>query len=154
MLILAAIGNTVDPEIIAGVEKYAKRIARYMKFEIHCLPDIKNPPRESEALKKSEETTIRKWLKPNDTLVLLDEYGKEFTSKQFSAFMEHKLATLRGRLIFIIGGAYGFSESLKKEFESVSLSKLTFPHQMVRLIAVEQLYRAFTIAKGEPYHHD
>lgn len=154
MLILAAIGSNTDPEILTGVEKYAKRISRYIKFETHFIPDIKNPPRETETLKKAEEELIRKWLKPTDTLVLLDEYGKEFTSRQFSAFMSNKLSTLRGRLIFIIGGAYGFSEGLKKEFESVSLSKLTFPHQMVRLIAAEQLYRAFTITKGEPYHHD
>lgn len=154
MLVLAAIGNTIDPEIIAGVEKYSKRISRYMKFEVCCLPDVKKPPRESEVLKKEEEAIIRKWLKPNDVLVLMDEYGKQFTSREFSNFMVEKLARLRGRLIFIIGGAYGFSEKLKKEFESISLSKLTFPHQMVRLILAEQLYRAFTISKGEPYHHD
>lgn len=148
-------GKTRDSFIIEGIEEFRKRVVRYVPFTIETIPDLKNSRNMSmKEVQQKEADLILKRIKPGDYLVLLDERGKEFHS---IGFAKH-LNSLEGRVnhvIFLIGGPYGFSEELyQRANEKVSLSKLTFSHQLVRLLFMEQLYRAFTILKGEPYHHE
>ena len=123
---------------------------------MEVIPDIKNVRNLSESQQKEKEgELILKTLQPGDYLVLLDEKGKEFTSVQFSAYMERKMHTVPKRLVFVVGGPYGFSDAVyKAAAEKISLSKMTFSHQMIRLIFIEQIYRAMTILSNEPYHHE
>lgn len=153
MLIL--VGKTVNKHFVAGINDYTERIGHYMPFEITTIPELKNTKNiTSEQQKLLEGELIMKQLQPSDTVVLLDEHGREPRSIEFAKWLEQKRNTAR-RLIFIIGGPYGFSEQVyKRADEKISLSKMTFSHQMVRLIFTEQLYRACTIIKGEPYHHE
>lgn len=148
-------GKTRDRFIIEGVEEFRKRVVRYAPFVIETVPDLKNT--RSMTMKEvqiKEGVLILKKVKPGDYLILLDERGKEFNS---IGLAEH-LNKLEGRvnhLIFVIGGPYGFSEEVySRANEKFSLSKLTFSHQLIRLLFMEQIYRSFTILKGEPYHHE
>lgn len=153
--LLILIGRTVNKHFAAGISDYTERIGHYMPFEIVTIPEMKNTKNiTEEQQKQAEGELIMKQLTPSDTVVLLDEHGKEHRSVEFAAWLERKRNTVR-RLVFVIGGPYGFSESIyKRADEKVSLSLMTFSHQMVRLIFTEQLYRACTIIKGEPYHHE
>jgi len=153
---LIAIGKTDEQYIKTGIEIYQNRLKHYLPFEYEEIPDIKNTKNMSEAEQKIKEgELILKKVKPGDELFLLDNNGKEFTSVGLSQFIENKMVHCQSGIIFVIGGAYGFSESVyKKAKGKISLSKMTFSHQMVRIIALEQLYRAMTILKGEPYHHE
>lgn len=150
------IGKTVDQHLELLIQEYVRRISHYITFEIEVIPDLKNTKNLSfEQQKKRESELLLKVLRPTDTLVLLDEHGKEFRSVEFARYMTNKLSNTNRRLVFVIGGAYGFDQKIYDlAHEKISLSKMTFSHQMIRLLFVEQLYRAMTIIKGEPYHHE
>lgn len=151
---LISIGKTVEKYLVNGIAEYEKRLKKYGSFSQVYLPTIKGKMSPKEVLAREEEL-FRKAMKPSDTVVLLDNHGKQFDSKGFAKFLEKKMANSRGRICFLIGGAYGFSESIHKEFkEKVSLSEMTFSHQIIRLIFAEQLYRGFTIINNEPYHNE
>ncbi|HAT61737.1 MAG TPA: 23S rRNA (pseudouridine(1915)-N(3))-methyltransferase RlmH [Prevotella sp.] len=152
---LIQVGKTVNKHFVAGINDYTERIGHYMPFDIQTIPEIRNTKKLSEELQKEKEgELILKQLHPGDTMVLLDEHGVEYRSIEFASFLVNKQNTVR-RLIFVIGGPYGFSKDVyKRANNKISLSKMTFSHQMVRLIFAEQLYRACTIIKGEPYHHE
>ena len=153
--ILILVGKTTDKHFQAGISDYADRITHYMPFDIVTIPELKNTKSLSEEQQKTMEgELILKQLQPSDTLVLLDEHGKELRRIELAKWLEQKQQTAR-RLVFVIGGPYGFSEAVyNRANEKLSLSKLTFSHQMVRLVFTEQIYRACTIIKGEPYHHE
>lgn len=153
--ILILVGKTTDKHFQAGISDYADRITHYMPFDIVTIPELKNTKSLSEEQQKTMEgELILKQLQPSDTLVLLDEHGKELRSIELAKWLEQKQQTAR-RLVFVIGGPYGFSEAVySRANEKLSLSKLTFSHQMVRLVFTEQIFRACTIIKGEPYHHE
>ncbi len=153
--LLLLVGKTQDKHFVAGISDYAERIGHYMPFEIKVIPDLKNTKSLSEQQQKTQEgEQLLKWIQPSDTVVLLDERGAERRSIDFASWLQKKQCSAR-RLVFIIGGAYGFSEALyQRANEMVSLSQMTFSHQMVRLVFTEQIYRACTIIKGEPYHHE
>ena len=153
--ILLLVGKTTDKHLAAGISDYAARIAHYMPFEIVTLPELKNTKSLSEEQQKAMEgELIMKQLQPSDTVVLMDEHGREFRSIEYARWLEQKRNTAR-HLVLIIGGPYGFSPKIyERADEKISLSKMTFSHQMVRLIITEQIYRACTIIKGEPYHHE
>lgn len=153
--ILLLVGKTADKHFIAGINGYAERITHYMPFEIVTIPELKNTKNLSEEQQKTMEgELILRQLQTSDTVVLMDEHGKEFTSMEYAWWLEQKRNTAR-RLVIIIGGPYGFSQKVyERANEKISLSRMTFSHQMVRLIMTEQLYRACTIIKGEPYHHE
>lgn len=155
-IILLAIGKTDLSYFSEGIKEYEKRLAHYIPFEIQIIPDIKNTKKlTAEQQKEKEGELIIKNIQSGDHVVLLDEKGKDFTSTQFASYIEKKSHVVSKRLIFIIGGPYGFSPSVyNKANEQITLSKMTFSHQMVRLIFVEQLYRAMTILNSEPYHHE
>ena len=153
--ILILVGKTTDKHFQAGISDYAERIGHYMPFEIVTIPELKNTKSLSEEQQKTAEgEQILKQIQPSDTVVLLDEHGKELRSIEYARWLTQKQQTVR-RLVFVIGGPYGFSHAVyERANEKISLSKMTFSHQMVRLIFTEQLYRACTIIKGEPYHHE
>ncbi len=153
--ILILVGKTTDKHFLAGISDYAERIGHYIPFEITTIPELKNTKSLSEEQQKTMEgELILKQLQPSDTLVLLDEHGKELRSIELAKWLEQKQQTAR-RLVFVIGGPYGFSEAVySRANDQLSLSRLTFSHQMVRLVFTEQIYRACTIIKGEPYHHE
>lgn len=155
-IVLLVVGRTTAPHFKAGIETYTERIGHYMPFEIKVLPDLKNTKSLPEEVQKGKEgDMILKFLQPGDVAVLLDEHGEERRSVDFAVWLQKALNSGGKRLIFIIGGPYGFSPAVYKAATSkISLSKMTFSHQMIRLIFTEQLYRAFTILKGEPYHHE
>lgn len=152
---LIAIGKTDDKKLIALTEVYIKRLQHYINFSFEIIPDIKNVKNLSEAQQKiAEGEVILKDLQPSDQLILLDEKGKSFSSVGFSAFLQKKMNSGLKNLVFVIGGPYGFSDEVYVRANGkVSLSAMTFSHQMVRLFFVEQLYRGFTILRNEPYHH-
>ncbi|WP_026897929.1 23S rRNA (pseudouridine(1915)-N(3))-methyltransferase RlmH [Daejeonella oryzae] len=153
---LLTIGKTEDKYLIEGIEKYLKRLKHYINFKIQELPELKNTKSLSQEQQKSKEAEIvLKSLESTDHLILLDEKGLEFSSKHFSDFLNKKMIGSVQHLVFLIGGPYGFDPVLfQRAEEKISLSRMTFSHQMVRLFFVEQVYRAFTILKGEPYHHE
>ena len=152
---LILIGKTTDKHIQAGIDDYIGRIGHYLPFSVTVIPELKNTKSLSEEQQKEREgEQILRQLQPSDHLVLLDEHGDERTSVVFAQWMERRQQTVR-RLVFCIGGPYGFSRAVyQRANEQVSLSRMTFSHQMVRLIFTEQIYRACTIIKGEPYHHE
>ncbi len=152
---LILVGKTVNKHFNAGINDYVERIGHYMPFSITTIPELKNTKNLSESQQKEREgELILKQIQPTDTVVLLNEHGKEFRSIEFADWIQKKQNTAR-RLIFVIGGPYGFSNDVyERANEKISLSKMTFSHQMVRLIFTEQIYRACTIIKGEPYHHE
>jgi 23S rRNA (pseudouridine1915-N3)-methyltransferase len=152
---LFMIGKTDHSFYAQAIEDYRKRISRYLPFETVVIPDLRNTRNLPEALQKEKEgELIFKYLQPGDYCVLLDEKGKEYTSENFAAYMENKMHTVSKRLVFVIGGPYGFGEKVyEASQESLSLSKMTFSHQLIRLLFAEQFYRAMTILHNEPYHH-
>ena len=152
---LILVGKTTDKHFAAGIGDYASRIAHYMPFSINVIPELRNTKSLTpEQQKQAEGELILKQIQPADTVVLLDEHGKELRSTELAAWLEQKRNTSR-RLVFVVGGPYGFSPAVyQRANEQLSLSKLTFSHQMVRLVFTEQLYRACTIIRGEPYHHE
>ncbi len=155
-IIIVVIGKTDEAYLNTGIAKYLDRIKHYIPLEMKVIPDLKNTKSLSEEQQKNKEgELILQQIQPTDKLVLLDEEGKVFSSRAFASFMEQKLLLGIKRLVFVIGGPYGFSEDVyKRATAKVSLSKMTFSHQMVRLIFAEQLYRSMTILKNQPYHHD
>lgn len=152
---LIVVGKTTDKHFIAGIKDYKERITHYLPFEIMTIPEIKDTRHLSEDQQKIREgKLILKQLQVSDTVVLLDEHGTEYRSIEYTRWLQKKMNNAK-RLIFIIGGPYGFSKEVyDRANELISLSKMTFSHQMIRLIFTEQLYRACTIIKGEPYHHE
>lgn len=153
--LLILVGKTTDKHFQAGINDYCDRIGHYMPFELVTIPELKNTKSLSEdQQKQAEGELILKQIQTSDTVVLLDEHGKEFRSIEFAQWLEQKRNTAR-RLVFVIGGPYGFSQAVySRANEQLSLSKMTFSHQMIRLVFTEQIYRACTIIKGEPYHHE
>ena len=153
--VLIQVGKTTNKHFIVGINDYVERINHYMPFDVLTIPELKNTKNLSEEQQKqSEGELIIKQLQPSDVVVLLDEHGKEYRSIDFARWLEQKQITAR-RLVFVIGGTYGFSKDVyARANEQVSLSKMTFSHQMIRLTFTEQIYRACTIIKGEPYHHE
>lgn len=152
---LLCVGKTDNKQLQVLVDEYSKRLNFYIKYTIETLPDIKNVKNLSEQEQKTKEgALILSKLGPYDHLVLFDENGKSFSSVGFSKFLQKKMNSGIKTLVFVIGGPYGFSQEVyNKAIGKVSLSQMTFSHQMVRLFITEQIYRGFTILKGEPYHH-
>ena len=155
-IVLITIGKTSEKYLIEGIYQYKNRLKHYTDFEIMEIPNIKNSKNLSEAeLMKKEGELILKQIQNSDHLVLLDDKGKDFTSPRFAQKLQQWMLSGKKRIVFVVGGAYGFSEEIyKRGNEELSLSKMTFSHQMVRLFFVEQIYRAFTILNNEPYHHE
>lgn len=153
---LLVIGKTDDKNLQVLIQKYEKRLKHYIKFDLEIIPDVKNIKKMSEKDQKEKEgQLLLKKIVPGDQLWLLDEKGEMFRSVEFSRFLQKKMNAGVKRLVLVIGGPYGFSEEVyKKSMGKISLSKMTFSHQMIRLFAVEQLYRAYSILKNEPYHHE
>ena len=152
---LILVGKTVNKEFQKLIADYSERVTHYMPFSITVIPELKNTKSLTEEQQKTAEgEQILRLLQPSDTVVLLDEHGREPRSIELAQWLEKKQSIAR-RLVFIIGGPYGFSPAVyARANEQLSLSRLTFSHQMVRTIFLEQLYRACTIIKGEPYHHE
>jgi 23S rRNA (pseudouridine1915-N3)-methyltransferase len=152
---LIAIGKTDSVSLQDLIKGYENRLKHYVKFELDIIPDIKNVKNLSETQQKEKEgVLILKKLNTTDVLILLDENGKQFGSVEFSDYLQKKMNSGIKQLVLVIGGPYGFSDAIYTKAQAkISLSKMTFSHQMVRLFIVEQLYRAFTILKNEPYHH-
>lgn len=152
---LLAIGKTDNKQLQTLIDDYKKRLGFYIKFDLVTIPDIKNVKNLSEAQQKQKEgELILKQLKPTDALVLLDENGKQMDSVGFSQYLQKHMNSGIKQLVFVIGGPYGFSQDVySKARGKLSLSKMTFSHQMVRLFFIEQLYRGYTILRNEPYHH-
>jgi 23S rRNA (pseudouridine1915-N3)-methyltransferase len=153
---LLVIGKTDAAYLTQGINEYAKRLNHYINFEIEVIPDLKKSRNMSiEQQKNQEGELILSKNLPGKELHLFDENGKMFTSREFAGFLEKKMSSGLKELVLVIGGPYGFSSKVcETAVSKISLSQLTFSHQMVRLMCVEQIYRAFTILKGEPYHHD
>lgn len=152
---LVVIGKTDHDYFKKGIEEYSGRLKHYIKFELEVIPDVKNVKNLSEEQQKEQEgKKILEKLTAGCELILFDEEGKSYSSVSFSEFLQKKMNAGLKELIFVVGGPYGFSKEVyQRASGKISLSAMTFSHQMVRLFIVEQLYRAFTIIKGEPYHH-
>ena len=153
---LAVIGKTEVGFVRQGIEEYVKRLQHYVQFNIQYIGDIRNTRNLSEAQQKTAEgRSLLASLESSDYVVLLDEHGAERPSMEYSQWLQRRMASGSKRLVFVVGGPYGFSpEVYDRANEKISLSKMTFPHELVRLVFVEQLYRAFTILRHEPYHHE
>ncbi len=149
------IGKTNEAYLREGISIYEKRLGHYLRFEMEVLPDIKQSKHlKADQFKAKEGEMVLKKLNPQDFLVLLDERGKSYSSVQFAQYIEQLLVHSHKRIVFLVGGAYGFSDAIYQRANTkLQLSKMTFSHQMIRLFFVEQLYRAMTILKGEPYHN-
>ena len=155
-IVLMQTGKTSDKNISGLADLYSSRISKYHAFETITLPELKNTknmPVEEQKIKEGKK--MLQTLNPDDFIVLLDERGREFRTVEMAAWLEKIFMKPGKRLVFIIGGPWGFSEEIyaRSDFR-ISLSRMTFPHQLVRLLFLEQLYRVFTIIKGEPYHHE
>ncbi len=152
---LLFVGRTSDSRLEELIAEYSKRVGRYLPFELEVIPDLKKSKSLPEALiREKEGRLITEKIQSSDVVYLLDEKGKQYTSIAFSGFLQEQMNRGHKQLVFIVGGAYGFSaEVYKRASGQLSLSKMTFSHQMVRLFFVEQLYRGFTILRNEPYHH-
>lgn len=155
-IVIIAVGKTSTGYVTCGVEEFLKRANRYVPTELLVIPDVKSSKALSEdAQKQQEGRSIISALQPGDIVTLLDERGKELTSREFSLMIERRMVQGIKRLVFVIGGPYGFSNEVYERADSkLSLSRMTFTHEMVRLFFMEQIYRAMTIMRGEPYHHD
>jgi 23S rRNA (pseudouridine1915-N3)-methyltransferase len=153
---LIVVGKNAEKYLTEALDIYLKRLVHYVNFEIIVLPDVKNAKTLSVAeLKDKEAELILKQTAKADKVVLLDEKGKEYSSVEFSKYLEKQMNASVRTLAFVVGGAFGFSERVYAQAtEKLSISKMTFSHQMIRLLFVEQLYRGFTILKGEPYHNE
>jgi 23S rRNA (pseudouridine1915-N3)-methyltransferase len=149
-------GKTSEKYLTEGITVFEERLRKYSAFEIFTVPDIRNTRNmaaQEQIIKEGEQ--ILRFLRLDDYLVILDRKGKEFSTLEFSSWLEKMFMVQKKRILFVIGGAWGFSEEIRKKADmSLSLSRLTFSHQIVRLLFLEQLYRAFTVIKGEPYHHE
>ena len=154
-LTLLVVGKTTDPRLVSLIEDYRQRLVHYVPFELVVLPDLKNAKALSEQqVKAAEGDAILRALTPSMDVVLLDEHGKEMRSVEYADWLQKKMASGRD-LTLVIGGPYGFSPAVYERANSkLSLSQMTFSHQMIRLMAIEQIYRAMTILRGEPYHHE
>lgn len=154
-IVFLTIGKTINTQLQHLQNDYQDRLKHYIPFEYQCIPELKNTRNISEQEQKEKEADlILKSIDPNDEIILLDENGKHFSSVDFAAFIEKKLNSSYKRMVFVVGGPYGFSKRIYDRANGlISLSRMTFSHQMVRIIFTEQLYRAFTILRGEPYHH-
>ena len=154
--VLIVVGKTTDKRFEAIIQEYIERIRHYIPFTIEVIPELKNTKGLSQdEQKKREGEQILKSLQAGDYIVLLDEHGSERNSMDFASWMQKKMAAGPKRLVFIVGGPYGFSDAIhQKGNEEVSLSRMTLSHQMIRMFFVEQIYRAMTILNGEPYHHE
>ncbi|WP_219224174.1 23S rRNA (pseudouridine(1915)-N(3))-methyltransferase RlmH [Pedobacter antarcticus] len=152
---LLVVGKTEDKYLIEGIEKYLSRLKHYIGFTLLVIPELKNTKNLTEQQQKSKEAElILKQISNPDVVILMDEKGKKYSSVQFSQYLNKQMIGSVQQLTFVIGGPYGFDESVYQRANGlISLSDMTFSHQMVRLFFVEQLYRAFSILKGEPYHH-
>lgn len=155
-LTLLMIGKTDEKYLQEGIARYKKRLEHYIDFRLEIIPDIKKGKNlTTQQQKQKEGELILAKQGPSKAFHLFDENGKQYTSRQFAAFLQKKMASGVKELVFVIGGPYGFSDEVEKQSGSkISLSKMTFSHQLARLLCMEQFYRAFTILKGEPYHHD
>lgn len=155
-IVLLTVGKTDRDWVRQGLDIYVSRLKHYIPFSIIEIPELKNVSALSkDQIKTKEGELILKNIKPNDEVILLDEHGKEYSSVEFAKIIQDRISYGGKDMVFVIGGAYGFSEPVYKRANSkISLSRMTFSHQMVRAIFAEQLYRAFTIIKGEPYHHE
>ena len=153
---LLTVGKTDRDWVRQGLEIYLSRLRHYINFSLVEIPELKNVSALSkQQIKLKEGSLILKSIRPNDELILLDEHGREFRSLDFADFLKERLDYASRDMVFVIGGAYGFSQEVYQRANSkISLSKMTFSHQMVRAIFAEQIYRAFTIIRGEPYHHE
>ena len=153
---LLTVGKTDRDWVKQGLDIYVSRLKHYIPFSINEIPELKNVSAMSrDKIKAKEGELILKSIKPTDDVILLDEHGKEYSSTEFASLLQNKINYEGKDIVFVIGGAYGFSEQVYKRANSkISLSRMTFSHQMVRAIFAEQIYRAFTIMKGEPYHHE
>lgn len=154
--VLIVVGKTTDKRFEAITQEYIERIRHYIPFTVEVIPELKNTKGLSQdEQKKREGELIQKNLQPGDYVVLLDEHGSERSSMDFASWMQKKMAAGSKRLVFIVGGPYGFSDAIhQKGNEEISLSRMTLSHQMIRMFFVEQIYRAMTILNGEPYHHE
>lgn len=154
--LLLVIGKTDEPYIIEGIKKYINRVNKYMPFEIETIPDIKNTKNMQHQQQKDKEgELILKKINQGDYVVLLDEKGKMYSSVEFAKWLNSIFVSSYKRLVFVVGGPYGFSNAVYNKCNGkISISKMTFSHQMIRLIFTEQFYRAHSILKGEPYHHE
>jgi 23S rRNA (pseudouridine1915-N3)-methyltransferase len=152
---LLIVGKTEDAYLKVGIDKYLKRLKHYTKIDVAEIAELKNTKALTQEQQKAKEAElILKKIVPLDHVILLDENGTELSSHQFAAYIDKKALTSVANLVFIVGGPYGFDQSVcQRANDKLSLSRMTFSHQMVRLFFAEQLYRAFTIIKGEPYHH-
>lgn len=155
-ILLVVIGKTDENYLQTGIDIFTKRLKHYIPFEMKVIPDLKKTKNLSADQQKAlEGDLLEQTFQPGDQIVLLDEKGKEFTSVKFSNFIEKKMVSGLKRLVFVIGGPYGFSDKIYNLSHSkIALSQMTFSHQMVRLVFVEQVYRAMTILRNEPYHHE
>ena len=153
---LLTVGKTDKDWVKQGIDIYTSRLKHYMPFSINEIPELKNVSALSkDQIKVREGELILKNVKPTDDVILMDAHGKEYTSVDFASFLQKKISYEGKDIVFVIGGAYGFSDEIYRRANGkISLSKMTFSHQMVRAIFAEQLYRAFTIMRGEPYHHE
>ena len=154
-IVLLVVGRTVETWLKNGIDDYVSRLGHFVPFEMQVIPELKNTKSMDTLTQKQKEgELIIKSLQPGDHVILLDDKGAQYSSEELSVWVDKKSMQTGKRLVFIIGGPYGFSKEVyAKANEKLSLSKMTFSHQMVRLIFVEQLYRAYTIIKGIPYHH-
>ncbi len=152
---LLMVGKTTDPRLISLIEDYRKRLIHYAPFELVVLPDLKNTKSLSEEqIKTAEGEAILRFVTPSMDVVLLDEHGREFRSIEYAEWLQKKMGSGKD-LTLVIGGPYGFSEAVYQRADGkVSLSRMTFSHQMIRIMVIEQIYRAMTILRGEPYHHE
>lgn len=155
-IILAVVGKMSDGYLKKGIDEYSSRLKHYVPFQIVYINDARNTRNLSQEQQKvAEGRNILDALEPSDRVVLLDEHGKQLTSMQFASYLERKMSTVSRRLIFVVGGPYGFSKEVyDRADELLSLSAMTFSHEMIRLIFTEQVYRAMTILRHEPYHHE
>lgn len=153
---LAVIGKTSIGYLKQGIDEYIKRLKHYVPFEIKYIDDIKNTKNISEdQQKRTEGAKILSLLDKSDFVVLLDEHGKEYTSIQYSSYIQKRMLSGAKKVVFVIGGPYGFSQEVyDRANDKITFSKMTFNHEMIRLIFTEQLYRAYTIINHEPYHHE
>lgn len=155
-LTLLQTGKTDEAYVREGIAGYEKRLIKYARYETLTLPDIRNAKNmPAMVIREKEAAKMLEVIKPDDMVILLDDKGKEFTTLQFASFLSEKMMSSKKRMLFVIGGAWGFHESIyaRADFK-LSLSKLTFSHQLVRLLFTEQLYRSLTVIAGDPYHHE
>lgn len=154
--IFIVIGKTTDKRIATLTDEYIGRIGHYMPFEMQVIPELRNVKNLSQEQQKEQEgELLKKSIQPGDYVVLLDEHGQERRSMDFAQWIGKRMAAAPRRLVFVVGGSYGFAPQIHKMAqEEISLSLMTFSHQMVRLLFTEQVYRAMTIMRGEPYHHE